>query len=128
MRRRPLLLFVSEFLPYLENFTDLLVTADAQSSLGLSSGLLFANPIPARFSIPKETIDNIMFQAIQDAEKRGVTGSENTPFLLNKIREITRGDTVIANRFLVEENIKRGTKVAVELAALELEDQGVPYR
>lgn len=128
MRRRPQLLFVSELLPYIGNFIDLLVTAVAQSSLGLSSGFLFANPIPARFSIPKETIDNIMSQAIQDAEKRGVTGSENTPFILNKIREITHGDTVIANRSLVEENIKRGTRVAVELAALELEEQGAPYR
>lgn len=69
-----------------------------------------------------------MFQAIQDAEKRGVTGSENTPFILSKIREITHGDTVNANRSLVEENIKRGTRVAVELAALELEEQGAPYR
>lgn len=112
----------------LGNFTDLLITADAQSSLGLSSGFLFANPIPARFSIPKETIDNIMFQAIQDADKRGVTGSENTPFILSKIREITHGDTVIANRSLVEENIIRGTRVAVELATLELDEQGAPYR
>lgn len=130
MRRRPQLLFVSELLPYihLKIFIEILVTADAQSSLGVSSGFLFANPIPARFSIPKETIDNIMFQAIQDAEKSGVTGSENTPFILSKIREITHGDTVIANRSLVEENIKRGTRVAVELAALELEEQGAPYR
>lgn len=73
-------------------------------------------------------MDKIMLQAIQDAEKRGVTGSENTPFILSKIREITRGDTVVANRSLVEENVIRGTRVAVELAALELEEQGAPYR
>ena len=129
MRRRPQLLFVSGLLPYINLKTiDLLVTADAQFSLGLSSGFLFANPIPARFSIPRETIDSIMFQAIQDAEKGGVTGSENTPFILSRIREITHGDTVIANRSLVEENIIRGTRVAVELAMLELEEQGAPYR
>lgn len=69
-----------------------------------------------------------MAQAIQDAEKRGVTGSQNTPFILSKIREITHGDTVIANRSLIEENVIRGTRVAVELSALELEEQGAPYR
>lgn len=73
-------------------------------------------------------MDNIMLQAIQDAEKRGAIGSENTPFILSKIREITHGDSVIANRSLVEENVIRGSKVAVELAALELEEQGAPYR
>ncbi|KAL8667468.1 MAG: hypothetical protein Q9202_000684 [Teloschistes flavicans] len=91
----------------------------AQSSIGLSSGLHFANPISPEHSIPKAQIDSIMEQAILDAERSGSTGSDNTPFILAKIRELTGGRTVTANRALIESNVIRGTKVACELAKLE---------
>ncbi|KAL8697097.1 MAG: hypothetical protein Q9201_007313 [Fulgogasparrea decipioides] len=91
----------------------------AQSSLGLMSGLLFANPISSQHSIPKAQIDAIVAQAILDAETSGSTGSDNTPFILARIRELTGGQTVTANRALVESNVIRGTRVACELAKLE---------
>lgn len=89
--------------------------------LGLTSGLLFANPIPAQHSIPKPQMDAIMGQAVLDAEKSGSTGSDNTPFVLTRIRELTRGQTTTANHALVEANVVRGTKIACELANLEAE-------
>ncbi|KAI4194597.1 MAG: hypothetical protein LQ350_007686 [Teloschistes chrysophthalmus] len=91
----------------------------AQSSLGLSSGLHFANPISQEHSIPKAQMDVIIEQAIDEAERSGSTGSDNTPFILAKIRELTGGRTVTANRALIESNVIRGTKVACELAKLE---------
>ncbi|KAL8952345.1 MAG: hypothetical protein Q9222_001756 [Ikaeria aurantiellina] len=96
----------------------------AQSSLGLSSGLFFANPIPAQHSIPKSEMDKHIAQAIQDAEKSGSTGSDNTPFILAKIRELTAGNSITANQALIESNIIRGTRVACELARLESDPTG----
>lgn len=96
----------------------------AQTSLRLSSGLLFANPINVQDSLPREYMDQVMSQAIQDASERGISGSANTPFILSRIREITKGSTVTANKALVEANVKRGTKVAAELALLDSEYQG----
>jgi len=64
-------------------------------------------------------MDTIIDQAIRDAEASGSTGSDNTPFILNRIREITNGASVIANRALVEANVARGTKVAVEFQRLD---------
>lgn len=87
--------------------------------LGLSSGLLFANPIAAQHSIPKPQMDTIIAQAILDARKSGSSGSDNTPFILARIRELTGGQTITANRALVEANVARGTKVACELAKLQ---------
>lgn len=60
----------------------------------------------------------IMAQAIRDAETSGSIGSDNTPFILKRIRELTGGASVAANRALVEANVARGTKVAVELRNL----------
>ncbi len=79
----------------------------------LQSGLLFANPVPEEHSIAKPEMDAIISQAIHEAETAGSVGSANTPFVLNRIREITNGGSVAANRALIEANIVRGTKVAV---------------
>ena len=101
------------------------MTLVAQMSLPLSSGLFFANPIPAESSLPKGVMDDIMAAAIQEADHLGVSGSNNTPFILNRIKELTSGKTVAANRALVEANVLRGTEVAVELSKLQHRFAGI---
>lgn len=95
----------------------------AQSALGLSSGLLFGNPIVPECSIQQSEIDRVIAQAVEEADKLGMSGSRNTPFILKKIRELTQGRTISANRSLIVGNVARGTRVAVELAKLELDRQ-----
>lgn len=80
--------------------------------------------MPAEQSIPKGEMDTIIEEAIRLAEVEGYRGSDNTPFVLAKIKELSGGKSVIANRALVEANVKRATKVAVELAKLEQADRG----
>ena len=109
--------------PNLGYLLMLLCTSVAQSSLGVSSGFLFANPVPSEHSIPKAEIDAIISQAVHLADSEGVYGSDNTPFILAKIKELSGGRTVKANKALVESNVQRGTKVAVELAKLEMGDR-----
>lgn len=99
----------------------------AQSTLGLSSGLVFANPVPAQYSISEAKMSSVMTQAILDAKESGLTGSENTPFVLARIRELTGGQTVTANRALAESNIIRGTKVACELAKFGTNAEDGPH-
>lgn len=60
-----------------------------------------------------------MTEAVLDAEASGSTGSDNTPFVLARILELTKGQSVIANRALVEANVVRGTRVACELSKME---------
>ncbi len=66
-------------------------------------------------------MDAIIAQAILDAEKACSTGSDNTPFILARIRELTEGQSVTANRALIETNVVRGTRVALELSKIEKE-------
>ncbi|KAK5705506.1 hypothetical protein LTR97_002625 [Elasticomyces elasticus] len=93
----------------------------AHFSLGLQSGLHFANPIPEEFSIPHAEMEVTIEQALEEAEAAGATGSEITPFILTKIKELKGGDSVEANKALVEANVVRGTRLAVELQKLETE-------
>lgn len=64
-------------------------------------------------------MDAIIAQALEEAEQLGINGSDVTPFVLERIHNLTQGDAVAANRSLIEANVVRGTKVAVELAAIE---------
>ena len=85
---------------------------------GLQSGTLFANPIPEEFSIPKAAIENAINQAVQEAADQGIHGHANTPFILARIKELTQGNSIPANRALIESNVAMAAQVAVELAKL----------
>ncbi|KAL4927396.1 pseudouridine-5'-phosphate glycosidase/carbohydrate kinase family protein [Aspergillus undulatus] len=91
----------------------------AQSRLPVSSGILFANPVPAEHSIPQSEIDAAIDEAVRLADLEGHHGSDNTPFILAKIKHLSGGKSVTANRALIEANVKRATRVAVELSKLE---------
>lgn len=91
----------------------------AHASLGLQSGLHFANPIPEDFSIPFRQMETAISEALDRATAAGATGAASTPFILAKIKELTGDKSVVANRALVEGNVVRGTRVAVALRKLE---------
>ena len=81
--------------------------------------MLLANPIPAEHSIDRHRMDTVIAEAISDAEKQGITGHANTPFILRRIRELTGGDSIPANKALIEANVARGTRLAVEYAKVD---------
>ncbi|KAI4678665.1 uncharacterized protein J4E84_008483 [Alternaria hordeiaustralica] len=91
----------------------------AQHALQISSGLLFANPVPTDFAIPKDEMDVIIAEALKQAEAANISGKDNTPFVLAKIKELSNGKSIPANRALIESNVRRATIVARELAILE---------
>lgn len=95
----------------------------AQSKFPLSSGIHFANPVPLEHSIPKSDLDEIIDEAVRLADLQGFHGSDNTPFILTKIKELSGGRSIGANKALIESNVTRGTKVAVELAKLEMRER-----
>jgi pseudouridine-5'-phosphate glycosidase/pseudouridine kinase len=80
------------------------------------------------YSIPKADMDRIIEEALRLADAEGYHGSDNTPFVLAKIKELSGGSSLPANRALVESNVKRATKVAVELAKLEQSDRSAGVR
>lgn len=90
----------------------------AQEALGLESGLLFANAIPEEFSIPRDEMDKIIEQSVRESQEQGASGQENTPFILSRIRELTNGRSVSANKVLVQANVERATRIAVGVSQM----------
>ncbi|EKD20647.1 uncharacterized protein L3040_006371 [Drepanopeziza brunnea f. sp. 'multigermtubi'] len=82
----------------------------------MHSGMLFANPIPKEFALPKEEIDAAIEQAVKEAAEQGFHGAANTPFILARIKDLTEGNSLPANRALVESNVTMAARVAKHLA------------
>lgn len=91
----------------------------AQERLGIESGMLLANPIPTEHEIPREVMNEIINTAVSEADELGFSGNQNTPYILKRIRELSSGKSAPANLHLVQSNIARAARVAVELAKLE---------
>ncbi|KAJ5088279.1 hypothetical protein N7456_011895 [Penicillium angulare] len=108
----------------IQNEAEAAAIVYAQSQLPVSSGIHFANPVPLEASVPKAEMDRVIEEAIRLADVEGYHGSDNTPFVLAKIKELSGGKSVVANRALIESNVQRATRVAVELAKLEELDRG----
>ena len=89
-----------------------------RGALELPGGQLVANPIPAEEQIPAEDLAPIIAQAQSEADAQGVTGKEVTPFLLQRIFELTEGRSLEANIALVRNNARLAAEIAKELARL----------
>jgi pseudouridylate synthase len=86
---------------------------DAKWKLGLTGGILVANPVPEEDEIPFSEIDIYIEQAIQEAAEEGITGKELTPYLLQNINRLTQGRSLSTNLSLVRNNAKVGAQIAV---------------
>lgn len=86
--------------------------------LGLHGGLLIANPIPKEYAMDKNYIDKAIDKALNEAEMLNIKGKNITPFLLEKIKDLTDGQSLNANIELVKNNAHVGAKIAVKLNEL----------
>lgn len=89
----------------------------------IRSGLLFANPVPSEAAIPKAEMDVVIAEALNQADAQGVSGKDNTPFVLAKIKELTKGKSIPANKALIESNVRRSAIIARELSILETKQE-----
>ncbi|KAG8874737.1 hypothetical protein FRB97_005677 [Tulasnella sp. 331] len=96
------------------------VLVDMANMTGLHSGQLFAVPIPEEHEDAGKRIQAMVDKAVEESEVNGVsrTGKDATPWLLNRVRELTGGESVKNNIALVENTALVGGQIAVELAKM----------
>jgi pseudouridine-5'-phosphate glycosidase len=86
-----------------------------RAALGLPGGQLIANPIPEAAEIPATIMAPIIATAQADAANAGITGKGVTPYLLQRIFELTEGRSLEANIALVRNNAHLAAKIALKL-------------
>lgn len=82
--------------------------------LGLA-GAVVANPIPKEHEMDADRVEAAIDDALTEAAEQGVSGKDVTPYLLSRIEELTGGDSLEANRALIESNARVGARLAVAL-------------
>lgn len=87
--------------------------------LGLPGGQLVANPVPAGAEIPAPVLAPHIAQALREAEVLGIAAKAVTPFLLQRLFELTEGRSLAANIALVLNNARLAARIAAELATLD---------
>ena len=86
-----------------------------RAALGLPGGQLIGNPIPQDAEIPRAEMEPVIERALQDAETRGIVGKSVTPYLLQRVFELTEGRSLSANIALVLNNAAVATQIACEM-------------
>ena len=97
-----------------DDIATVLLTARA---LGVSSGVLVANPVPESEQLDPGELDGVIESAWAAAERDGISGQASTPFLLDYIRRATDGRSLQANVALYRNNIRLACEVSAALVA-----------
>ncbi len=87
--------------------------------LGLNGGVVIANPVPSEHAMPKAEIDAMTEQALREADAQGISGKAVTPFLLERIKQLTEGRSLSTNIALVKNNALLGAALSSALADSE---------
>jgi pseudouridine-5'-phosphate glycosidase len=73
-------------------------------NMGMKSAILVTQPLPVRDAIPKKEVDEWIKQASVEALEKKKRGQELTPFLLQRISELSGGRSLHANLSLLLNN------------------------
>ena len=84
--------------------------------LGLPGGVLVCCPVPAEAALPAPEVEGYLARALAEAEAAGVRGRTLTPFLLNRLGELSGGRTLAANLALVRNNAAIAAAIGLALA------------
>ena len=99
-----------------DSITELASAVRLHLSLGLSTGVLIANPIPIADEMPSELYDRALHAALSAAETQRIRGRAVTPFLLERMHAVTGGESVRANVALLRHNAHVAAALAVACA------------
>ncbi|XP_062213088.1 pseudouridine-5'-phosphate glycosidase-like isoform X1 [Phragmites australis] len=91
----------------------------ANKNLHLGSGILIAVPIPKQHAASGNVIESAIQKALKEADDKRIIGNAITPFMLERVKELTGGSSLEANIALVKNNAVLGAKIAVALSNLE---------
>ncbi len=84
--------------------------------LGMTGGMVVTVPPPEKEALPGKEIQIAIDQALDQANSHGVRGKHITPYLLDKVKEITAGASLRVNIALLENNARIAGMVSKEIA------------
>jgi len=80
--------------------------------LGLEGGMVIVNPVLREDAMDEEVIEEAIAKSLKEASEKGIDGKAVTPFLLERISQLTDGKSLKTNIALVYNNALVGAKIA----------------
>ncbi|MGW8226243.1 MAG: pseudouridine-5'-phosphate glycosidase [Anaerolineales bacterium] len=80
--------------------------------LGMQSALLVTVPPPVEVAMPEDEMRQAVKEALKDAKKERIRGQRVTPFLLQRVTELTGNASLNANLGLLRNNARIGGQIA----------------
>lgn len=96
----------------LETPDEIVRLAQAHWDMGMRSAILVTQPVPSGEEIPKNEMDKWINQASKEAVDKKIHGQELTPFLLQRINELSGGQSLRANLSLLLNNARLAAQIA----------------
>ena len=103
----------------LDNPQEIVEFAKAHWSQGFQSAVLVANPVPIAEAIPRPDLEPLIEQANAEARSKGIHGKDLTPFLLQRIGDLSKGKSTQANLSLLLNNARLAAQIAKAFRAVE---------
>jgi len=88
----------------------------ARDAFGDLSALLVANPLPTALQLDPGVLDDAMGEALALAAEQGIRGKAVSPFLLDRIQQVTGGASVDVNLTIARGNIELAGQIATSWA------------
>ena len=88
----------------------------AREAFGEQAALLVANPLPEALQLDPGVHDEALAEALALAESQGIRGKAVSPFLLDRIQQVTGGVSVGVNLQIAAGNIVLAGRIACALA------------
>ncbi len=100
-----------------ENLTQVVNIIRAREALKLPGATLVVNPVPEKHAMDSAQLDKALAAALAEAATEGIRGKELTPFLLDRVRDLTDNKSLDANLALIRNNAVLAGRLAAALAS-----------
>jgi pseudouridine-5'-phosphate glycosidase len=95
-----------------ESPAEIAALAKAHWALGMPGAVLVTNPPPPEAALPVEAVEGAIRQALEEAQQAHITGQAVSPFLLERVRDLTGGASLEANLALLLNNARLAAEIA----------------
>ncbi len=99
-----------------ETPAEVVEIAKAHWGIGLNSAILVVVPPPASTAVPHAQIESVIENALSEARELKISGAKVTPFLLQRVKELSNGASLESNLSLLINNASIAAQIASELA------------
>ena len=98
-----------------ENPNEVVDIAQAHWAMGLNSAVMVVVPPPEPTAIPHAQIEATIKKALYEAQESKISGSNVTPFLLQRVKELSKGASLESNLALLKNNASVAAQIAAAL-------------